>query len=306
MKYLFTLKMFIFAFLYLPLFSCAAEKEQADDIKSTEEPAFFNHYDSDRKSAFDPYILTPHKMSYFLPISYTNNINKEAYEGEGNYGAKLNNIEAKFQISLKVPLTRDTVFTKGDRVDFGFTLQSWWQLYNHDLSRPFRETNYQPEIFYTAPLNWKPAGGSTNLIVGFEHQSNGRTQTISRSWNRLYATLTFAKNNYAVSFRPWWKIPEGDKVTTPEESGNDNPDITDYMGHFELTGAYKWHELEFVLAGRRNFKEKKGGIELGMTFPLSGKLKGYLQYAHGYGESLIDYNHYQKRIGIGVALTEIF
>jgi len=109
-----------------------------------------------------------------------------------------------------------------------------------------------------------------------------------------------------VSFRPWWRIPEGDKVTTPEESGNDNPDITDYMGHFELIGAYKWQEFEFAFTGRRNFSENKGGMELGMTFPLTGKLKGYVQYNQGYGESLIDYNHYQKRIGIGVAITELF
>lgn len=281
------------------------------DVKKTpenkkEQPAYFDHLTSERKTAFDPYIITPHKMTYLLPLSYSNNINKEAYKSEGDFADKLNNIEAKFQISLKVPLTRDALFTEGDSLAFGFTLQAWWQLYNHDLSRPFRETNYQPEIFYTMPLNWQPAGGSTNLTLGFEHQSNGRTQIISRSWNRFYATFTFAKDNYALSFRPWWRIPEGDEITTPEESGNDNPDIIDYMGHFELIAAYKWNELEFAFTGRQNFRTHKGGMELGMTFPLSGKLKGYLQYNQGYGESLIDYNHSQQRIGVGIALTEIF
>lgn len=304
-KYQITSK-YLFIFLLLPLITNANTTNNNETSSIEQNPAYFDRLDAEQKSYFDPYIITPHKMTYFLPISYTNNINKEAYEGEGNYGQKLNNIEAKFQISLKIPLTRETLFNENDNLAFGFTIQSWWQLYNHDLSRPFRETNYQPEIFYTTPLTWQPANGKTNLVIGFEHQSNGRTQVISRSWNRLYATFTFAKDNYAVSFRPWWKIPEGDKVTTPEESGNDNPDITDYMGHFELTGVYKHNDLEFAFTGRRNFKENKGGIELGMTFPLSGKLKGYLQYAQGYGESLIDYNHYQKRIGIGIALTKIF
>ncbi|PCI51644.1 MAG: phospholipase [Gammaproteobacteria bacterium] len=305
MKYKIISKYF-FIFLLLPLIANANTTNNNETSSIEQKPAYFDRLDAEHKSSFDPYIITPHKMTYFLPISYTNNINKEAYEGEGNYGQKLNNIEAKFQISLKIPLTREKLFHENDNLAFGFTLQSWWQLYNHDLSRPFRETNYQPEIFYTTPLTWQPANGKTNLVIGFEHQSNGRTQTISRSWNRLYATFTFAKDNYAISFRPWWKIPEGDKVTTPEESGNDNPDITDYMGHFELIGAYKWQEFEFAFTGRRNFKENKGAIELGMTFPLSGKLKGYLQYAQGYGENLIDYNHYQKRIGVGIALTEIF
>jgi len=295
----------IFLLTFLSPFISNAEQEERSTEKE-QQPAYFDRLAAERKSSFDPYIITPHKMTYFLPISYTNNINKEAYEGEGDFAEQLNNIEAKFQISLKIPLTREAIFTEGDSVAFGFTLQSWWQLYNHDLSRPFRETNYQPEIFYIAPLDWQPAGGKTNVTVGFEHQSNGRTQMLSRSWNRLYATFTFAKDNYAISLRPWWKIPEGDKVTTPAESGNDNPDISDYMGHFELIGAYKWDELEFAFTGRRNFKENKGGMEIGMTFPLTGKLQGYLQYNHGYGESLIDYNHYQQRIGIGIALTEIF
>lgn len=291
---------FLFSIFASPISYSTVEKDKE------QQPAYFDHLDAERKSSFDPYIITPHKMTYFLPISYTDDINKVAYKDVGDYANKLNNIEAKFQISLKIPLTLDAVFTEGDSVAFGFTLQSWWQLYNHDLSRPFRETNYQPEIFYITPLNWQPAGGKTNLTFGFEHQSNGRTQMLSRSWNRLYATLTFAKDDYAISLRPWWKIPEGEKVTTPEESGNDNPDITDYMGHFELLGAYKWNSVEFAFTGRRNFTQNKGGLEFGMTFPLTGKLKGYLQYNQGYGESLIDYNHYQKRIGVGIALTEIF
>jgi len=292
--------------LLLSALSHAEAENITKEVEESQQPAYFDRLAAERKSSFDPYIITPHKMTYFLPISYTNNINREAYEGEGDFADKLNNIEAKFQISLKIPLTREALFTEGDSIAFGFTLQSWWQLYNQSLSRPFRETNYQPEIFYITPLDWQPFAGKTNLTVGFEHQSNGRTQMLSRSWNRLYATLTFAKDNYAISLRPWWKIPEGDKLTTPDESGNDNPDITDYMGHFELIGVYKWHEFEFAFTGRRNFKENKGGMELGMTFPLTGKLKAYLQYNHGYGESLIDYNHYQQRIGIGVALTEIF
>jgi len=278
--------------------------QSTTDIK--EESAYFSRLSSEKKSSFDPYVMTPHKMTYLLPFSISNNMNKEVYEGIGQWGEEIQSVEAKFQFSLKIPLTSEAIFVEGDSLDFGFTLQSWWQLYNQELSRPFRETNYQPELFYTAPLEWQPLGGQTNIVVGFEHQSNGRTQMLSRSWNRLYYIFTFAKDNYAVSLRPWWKIPEGDKPTTPDESANDNVDISDYMGHFDLTVLYKWHSLEFSFVGRQNFKEQKGGMELGMTFPLSGKLKGYFQFTSGYGESLIDYNHSQETIGIGIALTEIF
>jgi phospholipase A1 len=302
MKIIFVISATLFTFFSLSGFASEDDKKQAD----SDEPLFFHHYETDRKTAFDPYVITPHKMTYFLPISYTNDINREAYPDEGDYAENLDNAEAKFQVSFKVALTSEPIFNEGDSLAFGFTLASWWQLYNADLSRPFRETNYQPEIFYTTPLNWKPAGGSTNLVVGFEHQSNGRTQLLSRSWNRIYTTFTFAKDNYAVSFRPWWKLPEDDTPTTPTESGNDNPDIGDYMGNFELTGAYKLDTLEFVLLGRRSFKENNGFLELGVTFPLTGKLKGYIQVSSGYGDSMIDYNHSQERIGLGIALTELF
>lgn len=274
--------------------------------KPAKEPAYFHRLNEERKAEFDPYVMTPHKMTYILPVSYSNDMNNEIYGDIGQWGKEIQSTELKFQISFKIPLTKEDIFTEGDSFEFGFTLQSWWQLYNQDLSRPFRETNYQPEIFYTAPLDWQPYGGQTNMVVGFEHQSNGRTQLLSRSWNRLYYTFTFAKENYAIAFRPWFKIPEGDKETTIEESANDNVDISDYMGHFDLTVLYKWDSLEFSVLGRRNFKENKGALEVGMTFPLSGKLKGYLQFTTGYGESLIDYNHSQETIGAGIALTEMF
>jgi len=269
------------------------------------KPEISERLEVEHLEAFNPYMIMPHKMNYILPISYTDNINKDAYNDQGNWSENLKNIEAKFQISLKVPLT-ESIFKEGDNLAFGFTLQSWWQLYAEEISRPFRETNYQPELFYFSPLDWQPAGGKTGYMIGLEHQSNGRAQALSRSWNRVYLNFFYAKGDFVASFRPWYRIPEGDKETTPEESGDDNPDIDEYMGHFELAMAYKWDEYEFAFKGRQNFKEHHGGMELGFTFPLSGRLRGYLQYTNGYGESLIDYNHSQQRFGIGIALTDMF
>jgi phospholipase A1 len=281
-------------------------EEESTNEASQSQSAYFQKLALEKESGFNSYVMTPHKMTYLLPLSVSDNMNREVYDGIGQWGEDIQSFEAKFQFSVKVPLTQEAIFTEGDTFHFGFTLQSWWQLYNQELSRPFRETNYQPELFYTAPLSWQPLGGQTNMVIGFEHQSNGRTQMLSRSWNRLYYTFTFAKDNYAVSFRPWWKIPEGSKETTPTESGNDNIDISDYMGHFDLTVLYQWQSFEFSFVGRQNFKTSHGGMELGVTFPLSGKLKGYFQFTSGYGESLIDYNHSQQTFGIGIALTEMF
>ncbi|MCW8834484.1 MAG: phospholipase A [Colwellia sp.] len=256
--------------------------------------------------ALTPYVMSPHRMNYLLPISYSDNVNRDAYTVSEGWADNLKDIEIKYQLSFRVPLLTSSLFTEGDGIAFAFTLQSWWQIYAHRISRPFRETNYQPEIFYYTPLDWQPAGGNTALLVGFEHQSNGRTFPLSKSWNRIYANFIFAKDDYAISFRPWWRIPEGDKVTSATEPGDDNPDITDYMGHFELSMVYNWQEYDLFFKGRENFKEHHGAIELGFTFPIYERLKGYVQYTNGYGESLIDYNHSQQTIGIGVSLTDFF
>jgi phospholipase A1 len=264
-----------------------------------------NRIISEKRTAFDPYVITPHKMNYILPVSYTNNINKDVYDRVNDWGDSLINTEAKFQLSIKVPLNTQKIFTRDDGIFFGFTLQSWWQVYSDGISKPFRETNYQPEIFYLSPLRYHPFDGNTAIIVGLEHQSNGRAQGLSRSWNRTYINFLFEKDNFALSFQPWLRIPESDKEFNLDPKGDDNPDISDYMGYFQLGTVYKWEEYEFSFKGHENFKTHNGGMELGLTFPLWGKLRGYIQYTNGYGESLIDYNHSQQRLGIGFALTDV-
>lgn len=260
----------------------------------------------EKRTAASPYVLTPHKMNYILPVSIVDDINREPYQGFSTWAEDLKDAEAKFQISLKIPLLTGQFINEGDQLYFGFTLQSWWQIYAAEISKPFRETNYQPEFFYVTPINLHPLGGNSALVLGLMHQSNGRSQLLSRSWNRVYVNYLYEKRNFALSFRPWYRIPESEKTSPTSGEGDDNPDILDYMGHFELGLVYKQSkDFELSLKGRNNFSTHNGFIEVGATFPLWGKLKGYAQFSSGYGESLIDYNVNQKRFGIGIALTNL-
>ena len=214
--------------------------------------------------------------------------------------------ELKFQISLKgqLPLS----WPWGDTLWFTYTQQSHWQAFNGNNSRPFRETNYMPELIFLSHRfdDRVPTLGALTprlLNLSYIHQSNGETLPESRSWNRLTAQigseyrfkdseLGAQEKKLTVTIRPWWRIPEDGK-------DDDNPDITKYMGHGDLEIGY-WHGRQFMTAVLRS-----RAVQLDWSYPLSAELNAlnfHLQYFNGYGESLIDYNHKLHSFGIGFSL----
>jgi phospholipase A1 len=261
----------------------------------------------ERKQAFNPYVLTAHKHNFILPVSYSTGINEAIYQqNDVPLREGLQAAEVKFQISLKSQLNESDLLFSNDSLSLGITLEAWWQLYSSDLSSPFRETNYQPEIFYLVPLLWGPYGGSTAVVFGFEHQSNGQVQGLSRSWNRLYTMLIYEKGSFVASIRPWYRIPEKAKEAPGDPEGDDNPDILDFMGHGDIGASWRNETFEYAIKVRGNPSTGKGAVTAGMTFPFFAKFRGFIQYFSGYGDSLIDYDHYQQRLGVGVALTNLF
>jgi len=261
----------------------------------------------ERPLAFNPYVITAHRHNYFLPFSHTSALNEAVYRANDvPLREGLVPVEVKFQVSLKTRLNERDLLFENDSLSFGLTLEAWWQLYSTDLSSPFRETNYMPEIFYQVPLLWGPFGGATVVSFGLEHQSNGQVQGLSRSWNRLYASLGYERGNFAAFVRPWYRLPEEAKDSPDDPEGDDNPDILDFMGHGELAFAWRDSRYEYALRVRGDPETSKGAVIVGLTFPLTGRFRGFVRYFDGYGDSLIDYDHYQRRFGLGVALTNLF
>lgn len=242
----------------------------------------------------NPFAITPHRPSYLLPLSYNDNPNNDPYAGTP---MTVDKNEIKMQFSFKVPIARDLLFGQG-LISFGYTQQSHWQAYNSNNSSPFRETNHEPEILFSFPSSYRFGKFRGRLIaLAFNHQSNGRADPLSRSWNRVMLDFVLERDGTYLSVKPWWRVPE-DLAT------DDNPDIEDYLGNFELRALRKFsdHSVGFML--RNNLQsDNRGAVQLDYTFPLNKRLQGYLQLFNGHGESLIDYNHYGRSIGVGVMLT---
>ncbi len=53
----------------------------------------------------------------------------------------------------------------------------------------------------------------------------------------------------------------------------------------------------------RGGERSRGSAQLDWVFPLSGALHGYFQAFSGQGESLVDYNHRQTKLGLGVTIA---
>ena len=246
------------------------------------------------------FVLHPHRRNFFLPASVANTKNgpyRNTVE-DGEY----HDAEIVFQISLKYLLIENWL-REGLDLHTGFTSESWWQAYNADFSRPFRETNYQPEIFLSYTKPWQ-LGNQTveQVFLSLNHQSNGQSSALSRSWNRLIAGLVFnpdPKMRWQV--QGWWRIPESEKQGPLDPTGDDNPDIERYLGHGQLDMDWKRSSKDaWSLSLRHNLrKNQRGAIEIGYTHHLRPGVNLFLNAFHGYGDSLIYYNQSIQRFSIG-------
>ncbi len=246
------------------------------------------------------YGINLYRPNYLLFARYSDNPNEHPFTPLFPPGElHVDQVEARFQISFKFRLwaTDDRRFG----IWAAYTQQNQWQVYNEAMSSPFRETNYEPEamISYNPDLDLG-AGFHWRLFnLGLNHQSNGRTDALSRSWDRIIATFGVETDNFVLLVRPWYRIGE-------EETQDDNPDIEDYLGYGDITAIYKWRGHSFTLMGRGNPSTGKGAAQFAWTSPpLLGPLRGYVQAFTGYGDSMIDYNWSQNAIGIGVSLNDL-
>jgi len=248
---------------------------------------------SQTKASSSPFGIAFDEPTYILPYYYTGKPDQEVYPTDQNPDNQpIQKQEFKAQLSLLFPLWRNLF--KGTGLFASYTQLSYWQFYAK--SQYFRETNYEPAIFLRrhilANAEWR---------LGLVHQSNGRGLPYERSWNRAFLDFRISGEKWLISLKPWFLIFKSDS------SNVHNPDIADYLGYGRVLLAYKIRRQTFSLMFRNALESgfKRGAVELTWSFPLfSTKLKGMVQFFSGYGQSLIEYNHYTNSAGVGIALSD--
>jgi len=254
-------------------------------------------WELDEKVPRGRYVLKAHRSTYILPATYNNKPNKEPiFDATGQ---DVKDVECTFQISQKIKLWQD-ILGKDMDLWVAYTQRSFWQVYNSEDSSPFRETDYEPEVLLNFRTHFRFLGMRGRTVnVGFNHQSNGRAEPLSRSWNRIVGNVGFEKGDFTLLLKTWYRIPESSE-------DDDNPHIENYLGYGEIWGYYLWKKHRFSLMLRNNFRgdHNRGAVQLEWSFPLIGAVSGHIQYFTGYGESLLDYNHSVNRIGIGFVLRD--
>ena len=244
-----------------------------------------------------------YRPNYVLPVHVSSRINESPTSpapGHSGQLADLQRVEGKLQLSVRTKLFEGLLLPGAD-LWFGFTQLSLWQLYNANLSRPFRSTDYEPELIYVVPTPVDlPLGWNLKLTgIGLAHQSNGQGLPFSRSWNRVYALAGVEKGQFALTARYNQRI---------HESGakDDNPDLVTFRGRTDLLALWSPGAYTLSALWRTNFDTRHGSLQLDLSFPVRRSdpkgLRVYLQAFTGYSETLIDYNFRQTTLGVGLSL----
>jgi phospholipase A1/A2 len=261
--------------------------------------------DSDKRGTFN---FVGYRANYVLPLHYTSRINRGPVSPTQpavllpDYRRE----EAKFQLSLRTKIAQDLGFPGAD-LWAAFTQQALWQIYNGTDSKPFRNSDYEPEIIYIVPtpksLRGLPFGWQWRYTqLGLAHQSNGQSDPLSRSWNRVYLGLGFERGDWSLSARFLQRLNE------PLATDN-NPDLVDFRGRgeFQLNWA---HGLQTASATYRSTLKStdRGSLQFEWTYPVfkdqPNGIRWYLQAFRGYGETLTDYNFRQTSFGVGVTFLQ--
>ncbi len=284
----------------------AAQRDPAFDVNDL-IGTFWELGEDQKRGIFE---LRTYRANFILPVHHSSKINVQPSSPSRGPATPLESFkpnEAKLQISLRTKLFEDLLLPGAD-VWVAYTQTSLWQMWDSDNSAPFRSTDYNPDIFAVIPIPEKfdflPGDARFRFAkVGFAHESNGQREPDSRSWNYFHFGGVMELGDF--SWETTWK-----QRVNEVGDDDDNPDLVRFRGNFE--NRITWRDSLSTYSVTRINRElswDKGSWQIDFTHPINSSkpdgLRFYIQYFSGYGETLLDYNHRQNRIGIGFLLLNI-
>ena len=218
--------------------------------------------------------------------------------------------EMRLQVSVRSKIAKGLLVPDAsnfsDSVWFAYSQQSYWQLFTPGISRPFRSTDHEPELFYIYPFTADLAGWRLRYGgLGIVHHSNGQSLPYSRSWNRAYLMAGAERHKVQLQARIWQRIDE-------DRSNDDNPGISNYFGRAELQAGWQNAENHVTVTARHSLRRAaRGSLRLEWSRTLwdggdlaPGGLQLYTGFFTGYGDTLLDFNRRRSVFTIGVSLSE--
>lgn len=216
-------------------------------------------------------------------------------------------ISARFQFSFRYRIFDDQgvvaeTLPVASGLYFGFTQTSLWDLESE--SKPFRDSSFRPSLFYRWALEDPDRRGSLALYGGYEHESNGKEDTPSRSIDTLFVRadarlrLDEAGTYLGIAPKAWTYLDR-----------EDNPDIARYRGYAELGLRLGRDDALMFSSLIRRGTGGKVGTQYDLSYPIRRSVFSgvgafiHLQAFKGYGETLLEYDRNreaQYRIGVSL------
>jgi phospholipase A1 len=253
-----------------------------------------------------------------LSLVTSNIVNKQpSSENPANNAAAAQpyrTFETRIQLSVRSKLAEGLLRKDDGQLDslwFGYSQQSYWQLFTREISRPFRSTDHEPELVYVYPFKQAVANTGWQLRyggLGIVHQSNGQSLPLSRSWNRVYLMAGAEHpNGLTLQGRLWKRLPE-------DATSDDNPEISNYIGRAELVAGWSSERGQRWIVTWRTPLDRldRGSARLQWLVPVRtpfsgprfGSLNVHTQLFTGYGDTLLDYNRARTVLSVGLSLFD--
>ncbi len=202
------------------------------------------------------------------------------------------NTNVKFQVSVAQKLTKTTL-PFGTYLYLFFSQKVFWNVLEESL--PMTDLNFNPGIGLAKPLFVKDRFIG-KVMLQIEHESNGRDSIWSRSWNKV----TLGAN---ILIDP--NLSVHGKVWIPIIDGENNKDILDYCGIYQVGVSYQTKRFggSVVLVKRKGWNLNYNTIiELSYKLGNSHNQYLFLQYYNGYGEGLLEYNKFHSQLRAGIVI----